>query len=198
MLVTVPTSVWIGGSVRAIFDYLRSEWIMFPFIAALPIGWKEWRLVFSTIALSGIVNVISPQFFSQTYGVDRVGLESPLIGNPNDFAGHLLMVLPIVVFWILRPPQIPVLRTLARIAAIISVPVGLHLILASGSRGALLALVAAAAYAIIRVPGRLGSLCCLVCRSCSSRSFLLFLRPRTHAFFLTPATEERPMKPKCR
>jgi O-antigen ligase len=69
---------------------------------------------------------------------ERLGLQFGTVANPNDYAGHLLLVLPFVL-WIALSS-----KTLAiRLGALLIVAVGTVKILQSGSRGAAIGLAAA-------------------------------------------------------
>lgn len=137
---SIPFSAWRGGSAQAVLTYVRADFPLFVLIAGLTMTWKECRMVLYTIGLSGIVNAALGWFTSSTYGQGRVGLEFGTIENPNDFAAHLLMVLPLVAFLIARPMRVPLMGWVVRAAALAGLFYGSYLVVASGSRGALLAI----------------------------------------------------------
>jgi O-antigen ligase len=151
MVIVIPFSVWRGGAVATVYDFLRGQIPIMILLAGLPITWKECRLVLCTIGVSGVINVIASQTFGQAYG-GRAGLESETIGNPNDYAGQLLMVLPFVIYMLLHPPRL--MQTLLRVLGGAALLYGTYLILASGSRGAMLGLVAACGFVLMKSGGR--------------------------------------------
>jgi O-antigen ligase len=75
----------------------------------------------------------------------RLGLEFGSISNPNDFACHLLLTLPFLL-WVARGTRSIVVRTLA----LAGVGLGVFTILRTGSRGALIALVLASLFVLLR------------------------------------------------
>jgi len=154
MVVSIPFSVWRGGSFNTVFDFLRAQFPIMILLAGLPMTWKDCRLVLCTIGVSGVINVVTGLAFGQTYG-DRVGLESETIGNPNDYAGQLLMVVPFVIYMVMHPPRVLLMRTVLRVTGSVVVLYGIYLILASGSRGALLGLLSAAGFALMKASTRM-------------------------------------------
>lgn len=151
LFLSVPFSTWQAESASYALTYLRTVLPPMLVLAGVPMTWKEVRMVLYTIAISGIVNVSAGWMFgnSEAYG-DRAGLEFGIVGNPNDFAGHLVLVLPLVLFLIIRPPAMPGLGAILRIAGIGALALGLYLVVASGSRGSLLAVVATLFYVFVR------------------------------------------------
>ena len=154
MVIATPFSWWRGGSVDTFVVFSRTNIPLMLLLAGLPMTWKECRTVLYTLGFSGVVNVFSSKIFSQSFG-DRQGLESTVMGNPNDFAGHLLMVLPLVVFIALNPPRVMFLRSLLRVLCPAVVLYGAYLVLASGSRGGMLGLGVASLFAVTKTHGRL-------------------------------------------
>ena len=150
LFLATPFSVWRGDSTEYVLTYLRAEFPMLLLLAGLPIGWKECRMVLYTISFAGIYNVLSGIFSGQTYGTERVGLQFGTIFNPNDYAGHLILVLPVVLFMVVHPPRFPIIRTLVRCAGLAAFLYGLYLALESGSRGALIALLAGMVFVFIK------------------------------------------------
>ena len=160
LFICVPFSTWRGDSATYALTYLRTDLPILMFLAALPMTWKETRGILYTIAISGLVSVSFSRFFGTTYA-GRTGLAFGTMANPNDYAGQLIMVLPIVLFMVLRPMRIfPPLRFLLQAAGVLAISYGSYLILASGSRGALLSILACLVFAFVkaRTPVRLGLL----------------------------------------
>jgi O-antigen ligase len=97
--------------------------------------WRDVRKVMNAIAISAVVNVLCSRFLQMDFG-GRTGVALGSIGNPNDYAGHLLLVLPFLL-WVLMAGKV-----VSRVVALGCIGAGLYLILASSSRGALVALAA--------------------------------------------------------
>ena len=137
LLIAVPFSIWHGGSVMVVTTYLRTDLIMLLVAGGLVKSWKQFRIVMITVAVAAVVNLISARIFGQVDMNGRTGLEFGMLANPNDFAGHMLLVLPFLL-WVALTKRFFVWRLLA----VIAVSYGLFMVLATASRGAAVALVA--------------------------------------------------------
>lgn len=149
MVLAVPQSSWIGGSFTHVQSYIKSNFILLP-IACLAINWQDCRKIIYVIAAAAVFDLGAAYFFLKPGG-DRLALQlSGTIGNPNDLAAHLLLVLPFLLFVGLRP------RTwfLLRCAVFAGVAFGLFQILHTASRGALIALVVTILFALARGSAR--------------------------------------------
>jgi O-antigen ligase len=118
-------------------------------IAGLVYTWRECKLLLTAIALATFVSLMAARIFlSGGYG-DRIGLDFGTIGNPNDYAGHLILVLPFLL-WILLTK-----RSIAwRLSAFAGIGYGLYVIVGSASRGAMIALIVAFVFIILRATMR--------------------------------------------
>jgi O-antigen ligase len=156
----VPFSVWRGESAKYAFAYLRTDLPMIFLFAGLIITWKECRTALFTIAFAAMVNIASAPLFGKFYGSGRAGLQFSTIANPNDFAAHLILILPVLAFVICYPMRMPLVGVLARWVGSAALVYGLYLVVASGSRGALLALLTAVGYVFLKshMPARVAIL----------------------------------------
>jgi hypothetical protein len=132
MVLATPFSSWPGGSAGLVLSYARIDWIFLALIGGAALNWNEVRAIFRTIAAAAVVNLAATRLF-QNAASGRVTLEaSGTIGNPNDLAAQLLLVLPFLMFFMLGRGRSIILR--------IAVPVlllyGLWAILGTASRGA--------------------------------------------------------------
>src|ERR1700722_4502111 len=151
MLIATPFSTWRGGSLQMVWDFVHADYIMLPLVAGIPMMWKECRTIAYTIGLAGIVNVGLAVWSFRDYGAGRVGTAFATLGNPNDYAGQLLMVLPMVVYLVLYAPHMKILVRAIGIAALLY---GVYTVFASGSRGALLGIAVASVFTVVRSTGR--------------------------------------------
>jgi hypothetical protein len=136
MAVTTPFSFWVADSLSWLLTYSRTEFPVLLLTAGLITSWKELRLYMGALALAGMCNVV----WGRLFGADqsgRMGLEFGSMGNANDYAAHLLMVLPFVLFLVTRPSKTKFIYRLAGVAAI---GLGLYQALQTGSRGSMVAL----------------------------------------------------------
>lgn len=151
MTVAAIFSTWLGGSIMATLAYFRTTWIVMVLLAGLLMTWKElWRML-QLIAVAAAVNVLvaaSMSKLSEESG--RVGVEVGINNNPNDFAAVLMLVLPFLGLVICSPKA----NIVARVLALVFLPWGLYYVLASGSRGALVGMILATLYLIMKLPHR--------------------------------------------
>ena len=139
MVLSTPFSTWKGGSVEHIAMYFKSEFTMLLVMGGLAVTWREVKLLYLTLAASGLFSVVMAKILLKQTGDDgRMELDIPgsSIANSNDMAAHMLLLLPFLLFLLFRPRQNLLIRFISLAAALTSV----YVTLASGSRGALVAL----------------------------------------------------------
>jgi O-antigen ligase len=136
MVLAIPFSSWPGGSAGAVLSYARVDVIFLVLIGGAALNWKEVRAIFRTIAVAAVVNLASTRLFEA--GTDgRVGLQaSGSIGNSNDLAAQLLLVLPFLAFFMLGRGR----SIIVRIAVWGLLLYGFWIVLGTASRGALVGL----------------------------------------------------------
>ena len=134
---TVPFSVWIGGSSRALVTHwmpaLLSGLVIIPTVVTL----EQYRKACYTISLGALAIVVLSFFHASTTGLrnqGRLGFDTGTLGNSNDLASILLMGLP---FCLLAAGQ---WRGLQRLAALASIFAIIVLVIRTGSRSGFLAL----------------------------------------------------------
>ena len=131
----IPFSTWRGGSVETFIGYLKTGVAMMVVIAGMTTNWRQCKGMMWAFALAGGVSLAAGRLFETTKAGGRLGLDFGSIANANDFAAHLLSLLPFLL-WIVLSSRSFVLRTLA----LPGIGFGLYLILRTASRGAVLAL----------------------------------------------------------
>lgn len=145
MILAIPFSSWKGGSVDVVLGFLKAQIGLLFVMGGLAMTWSECRKVIYAIAFAAVVSLFTGQVFLNIGGEDRLtGFGT--MGNSNDYAALMLLLLPFLLFVALRPKQNLALRVLAVLAA----TYGLYLILATGSRGAIVALAATAVFVVWR------------------------------------------------
>jgi O-antigen ligase len=99
------------------------------------------------IAAATLFNLATAHYFVQTTtSGDRLALSwEGTIANSNDLAAHLLLVLPFLLFYLIKPGT----NTIVRVVAAGALSVGLFTVLHTGSRGALVALIVTVLYVLI-------------------------------------------------
>ncbi len=141
-------STWPGGSFQTMSSYLQTQLPILFIIAGLVITWSEFKWVMYSIVLAGVVNELTARYMSNDVG-GRLNLEIVTIGNANDFAAQLLLILPI--FWFVSAtPYIP---RLIRFSMFPLIVFGLFLALRTGSRGAVIGMAVTYVFLTIRSKG---------------------------------------------
>ena len=110
-IVTIPLSLWPGGSVDTLTDLYVKSLILFWLIANTVITVSRfrqfaWGLTLMTVPISSfaLMNYMSGTYL---FGTDRiVGYEAALTSNPNDLALTLNLIIPLILalLWLTRGP----------------------------------------------------------------------------------------------
>jgi O-antigen ligase len=147
LIVGVPSSSWRAGSAGALNAYLRTDFPMLFVIAGLTITWRECLSMMRAIAWSTVIMMSAANLFRDTSGLfgERLAINFGTISNSNDYACHLVLVLPFVI-WVGLAAKSKALR----LGAWGGVGYGVLLVLKTASRGALLALIAGALFWLLR------------------------------------------------
>jgi len=147
MVLATPFSTWPGGSAGRVLTYARVDGIFLILVGGMALNWNEVRAIFRTIAAAVVVNLASTRLFEQVAN-GRVSLQSSgSIGNSNDLAAHLLLLLPFLLFFMVGKGRWIVVR----IVVLGLLMYGLWIILGTASRGALVALAVVFLYILIHV-----------------------------------------------
>jgi hypothetical protein len=144
----VPFSTWRGASFSLVLTYLRVDFVMLFVVGGLVITWRECKVMMYAVLWGGGINLATARLFGSNEWAERAGLEFGTVANPNDFAGHLLLVIPFLLW-----PVFASRNYLIRIPALAGAVYGAYLILASGSRGAALGLMAVGLVFLLRGSG---------------------------------------------
>lgn len=146
MLIACPFSTWVGGSFARVKDYALIEFPMLFIVVAIGTTWTHVRAAFYAVAAAGLLNVLTSRLFSREDN-GRIDLAaSGTIGNSNDLASHLMLVLPFILFVAMDARRNKVIRLLT----IVPLAYGTYTILGTASRGALIAFAAALLFAVLR------------------------------------------------
>jgi O-antigen ligase len=133
IVAAVPFSVWKAGSLQVVEDYWRTNVMLLFLVGGLTTTWKEFERLLQVLAVSCVVNLIIIKTYGQLDLNDRMTLPFGALSNSNDYAAHLLMLLPAVLWVALAAKQ----RKL-RLLAVAIAGYGVFAVLSSGSRGALI------------------------------------------------------------
>jgi probable O-glycosylation ligase (exosortase A-associated) len=156
--VTVPFSMWPGGSWALLTDLYLKTLVIFWLLTntvTTPVRLRQvaWGLSFMTVpaALSGVKNYTSGVYMQ--YGAGRIkGYDvGPMTGNPNDLALTLNLVLPLTVALLFLTK-----RPLWRAVLLGIIALDLVAIVLTFSRGGFLTLALSAAIVLWRITRRAG------------------------------------------
>jgi hypothetical protein len=143
LFIALPFSTWRGGSTAVVFTFLRTDLLMI-FVCAAAVSWRDCRRLMMCMALAAVVSLSASQLFSRIDVNDRIQLNFGSVANSNDYAAHLILVVPFLL-WVILSGQ----KFVYRLAAFALLPYGLYVILATASRGALIAIAAGLVYVLI-------------------------------------------------
>ncbi len=150
LILATPFSFWKGGSIDLLKFFFKSEFPMLFLVAGLPMDWRECRKMFGAIALAAATNLAMGRYFVDPAGA-RMSLNFGSIANSNDFAAHLVLVLPFLLLVVLEGRgRLLVLR----LGSLLPIAYGVYMIVSTGSRGGLVALLVAIAFLLLKFPGR--------------------------------------------
>jgi O-antigen ligase len=152
MAIATATSFWRGGSFALFITYVRTALPIVVIIPALASTKKDIGKIISTIgiacALTVILGLANNDFRTGRMSIDQANSE---IQDSNDFAAHLILMLPALAYLTLRPGKSVVHKILG--AGLIAV--ALFEILSTGSRGGLVSLAITTLYMAFTVGPRL-------------------------------------------
>ncbi|MGD0667769.1 MAG: O-antigen ligase family protein [Bryobacteraceae bacterium] len=147
MVLATPFSSWPGGSVQRVLTYARVDGIFLLLVGGMALNWTEVRAIIRTIAAAAVMNLASTRYFEQVAN-GRVSLEaSGTIGNSNDLAAQLLLVLPFLLFFMTGKGR----SIVVRLVVLGLLMYGLWIILGTASRGGLVGLAVAFLYILIHI-----------------------------------------------
>lgn len=149
LLVSVPFSAWRGGSTGIAISYLRTDLPILFLIAGTAITWGDCRRLMQALSLAAVVSLAASRLFSRV-DEGRLHLSFGTVANSNDYAGHLILLLPALLWVALNSKNI-----VFRIISFCLLPYGAYVILSTASRGALIALGAGTLYTLIAGTPRL-------------------------------------------
>jgi len=150
MVLAIPFSSWRGGSFYVVLGYLRTSVVMLFVMSGMVMTWKECVRLVWAVALGGLASVITTSTLRAHNDADRIASLLPSIGNANDLAAHLLLVLPFVCFIFLVSRN-----WIVRSSALAVALFGTYFVMGTGSRGALVAVGVTIVYVLAQAPGRI-------------------------------------------
>lgn len=172
MVFAIPFSVWPGGAFNEVWKFYKTELPMLFVMAGLAVTWSDCRAIINTIGFSAVINLATGKLLAKA-GSERFSLEGLTIANSNDFSAHLLLVAPFFLFFMLSGRH----SNLVRVAAFLSTSAAFFMILATGSRGAFLALIVSILFIVSRGTGKQRLFAFLIVPSITLVSYMVIPRP---------------------
>jgi O-antigen ligase len=147
LTVGLPFSSWKGGSIGTLNAFIRTDFPMLFVIAGLTVTWRECQAMMRAIACGALVIMSASKLFHTDNAVfgERLALSSGTIANSNDYACHLVLVMPFLIWAGLTAKHKAI-----RLGAWGGIGWGVVLVLQTASRGALIAMGAGALYWLLR------------------------------------------------
>jgi len=148
MLLSVPFSVWPGGS----FGFLKDNWIrtmlVFFLTFAYATTFARVRTIIATIAASFVFVAVKSRFAGREIG-GRSGAADYTFGNPNDMAMAMLLAIPLCL-WIALDRKSSLM---VRLGFLGTIPILVFAMSGTGSRMMVLCLGIMGLYLLYKVRG---------------------------------------------
>lgn len=148
MALAIPSSSWVGGSFEVVKNFgIHTVPLVFV-TGAMIMSWKQVRIAYGVMAFAAVIVLVSTRMFGHLE-MGRISLSSSgTIGNSNDLAAHLLLMLSFLLYIVLDTHR----SIFFRGVSILLIAYGLYIILGTGSRGALVAVGVGGIFFLIKAP----------------------------------------------
>ena len=183
LLLASATSVWRSGSLGIVSSYLKTDFPFLLVIAGAVSSWRDCRLMMYVIGWSAVVNAIAGRRFG-TMATGRLNLTSGTMGNANDLAAQLLILLPFLLFVCVTSKSL-----LIKAASLGSFLYVLYLAFATGSRGAFIGIMVSAAVVFLRASAKVRLIFVIVVPLAVSVMLVSLPRQIIHRFATTFSNE---------
>ncbi|MGE3841297.1 MAG: O-antigen ligase family protein [Vicinamibacterales bacterium] len=138
MLLSIPFSVWKGGSV----DFIRTVWfksfMVFVLVGGIPRSMRDCRRLAGALGLAGLLVVLFAGIWGVRDAEGRLSLDAGVLENPNELGMLVLLLAPFGWLVAHEAPRWSLRKLVGWLAVAGTIPV----IVATGSRGTFLAMVA--------------------------------------------------------
>jgi O-antigen ligase len=151
MLISIPFSSWMGDSVTGVKSYAEFSLPLLFIIGGLTLNFREVRSTFYAIGAGGLIVISAARLFAtEENGRIDMANASGTIGNSNDLASHLILVLPFLLFIAMDRRRAAVIRY----SMIVPATYALWVIFGTASRGAMIALAVSFLFVLFRGSAR--------------------------------------------
>ncbi len=143
---SVPYSLWRGGSEEVFQGWATFSFVAFLAVAGLVNNYQQWFKLFKTLTYALLAFTIIANIFG-TSETGRLFLEQGKFGNPNEMAQALLLGLPLWGAMMIMSKSLP-----GKVFAVGVMVLILMTTFRTGSRGAMIGLVAMLLLVFLRAP----------------------------------------------
>lgn len=145
MCLASATSFWRGGSLPILSDYLQTVFPVIFVIPAVTLTRDQVKKMVCAIGFACIVTALlgtlNDDFKTGRMSIDAAGSD---IQDPNDYAAHLILMMPALVYLTLRPKR-PIVW---KLVGVVSLALCFMQILSTGSRGGFVSLALTGIYIV--------------------------------------------------
>lgn len=147
MTLATVMSTWRGGSIAVLSPYLRTTLPFVLLIPAVAFTSDDIRKVVNTIGIAGSATVLLGLFSSDfKSGRMTLGSAGSSIQDSNDYAAHMILLLPAIAYVFFGPKR----GLLFKALGVPFLALGLYQIFSTGSRGGLVGLIVTVLYILRR------------------------------------------------
>jgi O-antigen ligase len=151
MAIGLPFSSWVGGSVGEFKLYAEFSLPLLFIAGGMAVNWTEVRSLLTVMGVSGVVVIGFARFLAhEDNGRIEMTAGSGTIGNSNDLASHLILLLPFLFYILMDKRRVAAMRY----AMILPAGYAFWVILGTASRGALIALAVSFLFVLWRASGK--------------------------------------------
>ncbi len=148
MILSLPGSTWAGGSFEDLKLYTLFAFPLLFVVGGLTTEWSAVRSLVSLVGFSGICFIGAAAVLAKpdVEGRLTMGDTTTTVGNSNDLASHVILLLPFILFIAMDKKR----NSFVRYSMLLPIAYGARIVLATGSRGALIALAAMFLFVLFR------------------------------------------------
>jgi O-antigen ligase len=150
LMAATPFSVWPGGSAAVLQEKWVVSFLSFVFTASLLRSARDCRRAVAALGLAGIALLLLVLLLGVRDRENRLQLPAGTLGNSNYLAMHLLMTLPFMALAVYEQRRSAIARLVGAGLGLLS----FTLILSTGSRAALVAIVMMVLVGVMLTTGR--------------------------------------------
>lgn len=148
MILSLPGSTWAGGSFEDLKLYTLFSFPLLFIVGGLTTEWKAVRSLMTAVGAAGALFVGAASVLAKPdiEGRLSMGDTTGSVGNSNDFASHIILLVPFMLYIATDKDR----SKFIRYALMAPIAYAFRLVLGTGSRGALIAMAAMFLFVLFR------------------------------------------------